>query len=509
MHPIFPAGTIGHLLEHGGEFLCNRTAFHGETSVTLQSTNLQWREETPHITRVEYSLTLDISYKDRRETIVLEHGDHYGNIHALLHKKVELHEHRVREQLQQWTKAYADYFEHAPTDPTSWVLNAHNEVPKLLACLLFAPRPHSLVAWAQTALQPSSFQPLEATYKGHKISLVVHEYAAPSESLGGMQSTIAFSVLIDPHRALDPFWGEPWMSLGLVDDEWLERPGPTSAQDHAYVDLLLAKWHEDTDHFLKYALQKSGFACLSGMHWQFNMPSFWIFDLLNFYFRHGAPPPPPVPAWTSKDIARAARILKRASDEVKHEVLGTLGKDTSRPFAVYDVNGYTLVFADDLHRPIPFYAFSILLRPPQSNQFITILMNDVWNPQAARVIDGDAFALRRLLQWLRGAIKKNKCNERVTFEGEDEDTEEMSKTSLWVTDWLLLGQPEPLEETLVDWRCQHCIANAGPSYGIAKFAGIYGFSDEYQKRIVEHDIPAWRAFLRDVIDPRFNYTWGA
>jgi len=499
---------MGHLIEQGGLFLRDMAVTFGDTSLALRNTQLDWEEPSPNITMIAYGVTIEVEHCDQKETILLRKSDHYGNLRDFLDKRVEFHHDAVHEQLLAWAEAYAEHFSTQSANPISWVLNEHNELPKLFVCLLMAPRPGSLVSWAQTALNESSFAPLEATHKGHSITLTVKEYAPPRESLSRMECTIGFSVEVSPPRELDLSWGEPWMSLGCVEDEWLERSGPTTPEQRAYVDMLLAKWRDDTVHFLKYFLKKDGFGSLSGIHWQFNMPTFWFFDLLTYYLAHGAPPAPPVPAFTPKDIARAATIVQRASDEVKQEVSSVLGRDTSRPFAVYDLKGYTLVFADALDRHIPFYAFSMLLRPPGSEHFITILMNDVWNPQAARVIDGDVFALRRLVEWLRGAIKKNKLNERITFEGEDDETEEMSKTSIWVTDWLLFHQPEPKDELLADWRCQHYVASAGPECGIAGFAGIYGFTTDYQQRLVEEDIPAWRRFLREVVDERFDYAWG-
>jgi len=502
MRHSFPEGTIGHWLEHGGSSLRGLSVTSETTSLVLQQTQLTWRQVLPNSSLVAYGITLEITHGEQKETIDLEQCDHLGNIRQLLHKKVEFHESAIRDQLLTWATAYEQHFASQSTDPISWVLNSTNELPKLLIHLLQKPNPNSLVAWADKALTAASFAPIVTTYKGHQITLAVRTYEPPSPALGGMASTLGFSVNIDPHREIDS-WGDPWMYLGFIDDVWLERRGPSSAEELAYVDLLLQKWHEDTTRYVERSLKKDGFACLSGMHWQFDMPTFWIFDLLTHYLEHGPPPPVPVPAFTNADIKRAAGILKRASDEMKQNVLQTYDKATSRPIAMYDLQGYTLVLADDITRPIPFYAFSILLRSPGSSNFVTILMNDVWNPQAACVIDGDVFALRRLIEWLRGAIKKNKLNERITFEGEDEDSEKIQKTSLWVTDWLLLGQPEPNEELLVDWRCQRYIASPGADNGILCFAGIYGFTPEYQKRIADEDIPIWRRFLREVIDPRF------
>lgn len=508
MSPSFPAGTIGHCLAHGDDALLGANVVHGSTSLTVSNTLLTSKEVLPGVIMIAYGISIVVIHGDTKDTIVLEKTDHQGILHDLLHKKIEVHEDTLQEQLLAWAEAYDQYFSSQSTDPISWVLNAHNELPKLLVHLLQDPRPGSLVAWAQSAWNESSFKPISATYRGHAIVLEPHAYAPAEVSLGMMESTLGFTVRTTPEREKDAFWGEPWMSLGYVADEWLERKGPTTPEDLAYVEKLLEVWHRDTSRYLHWSLAKSGFASLSAGHWQFNMPTFWIFDLLTHYLEHGPPPAPPVPDWTPADISRAASLVKSASESIKAEVMQQLGKDSSRPFAIYDVNGYTLVLADDLTRPIPHYAFSIFLRAPGDDHFATILMNDVWNPRAARVIDGDAFALRRFGQWLRAVIKKNKLNERVVFEGEDDDAESTKTSRVWITDWLLFGHPEPHEDCLVDWRCQRYVVPAGPDRGTLCFAGIYGFGEELKRRIVEKDIPIWRRFLREVIDARFNYAWG-
>lgn len=508
MLPSFPVGTIGHCLAHGAPALLGLSVKHGRTSLTITQTHLVPEQVLPGSIMLTYGISIDVVHGETKETIALTKNDHAGNLHDLLHKNVEMREEALKNQLLVWAETYDQHFSLPSTDPISWVLNAHNELPILLACLLMAPRPGSLVVWAHSELKESSFKPISANYKGHSIVLTVQNYGPPDVSLGMMESTVGFSVETDPPREKDTFWGDPWMYLGVVADAWLERNGPTTHEDLAYVEKLLETWHRDTSRYLHWSLAKSGFACLSGAHWQFNMPTFWIFDLLTYYLEHGPPSAPPVPAWTPAQIARAASIVKRANATTIAEITKQLGNNTSQPFAVYDLNGYTVVLADDSSRPMPHYAFSILLRAPGSEHFVPILMNDVWNPQAARAIDGDAFALRRFVEWLRAAIKKNKLNERVVFEGEDEDTEKIKKTSIWITDWLLFGHPEFTEDCLVDWRCQRYVVPAGKDRGTLCFAGIYGFGADTQRRIVEEDIPMWRRFLREIVDARFTYAWG-
>lgn len=508
MLPSFPVGTIGHCLAHRAPALIGLSVKHGRTSLTITQTHLAAEQVLPGSIMLTYGISIDVVHGETKETIALTKNDHAGNLHDLLHKNVEMREEALKNQLLVWAEAYDQHFSLPSTDPISWVLNAHNELPILFACLLMAPRAGSLVVWAHDELKESSFKPISANYKGHSIVLTVQNYGPPDVSLGMMESTVGFSVETDPPREKDTFWGDPWMYLGGVADAWLERNGPTTHEDLAYVEKLLETWHRDTSRYLHWSLAKSGFACLSGAHWQFNMPTFWIFDLLTYYLEHGPSPAPPVPAWTPAQITRAASIVKRANATTIAEVTKQLGNNTSQPFAVYDVNGYTLVFADDSSRPMPHYAFSILLRAPGNEHFATILMNDVWNPQAARAIDGDAFALRRFVEWLRAAIKKNKLNERVVFEGEDEESEKMKRTSIWITDWLLFGHPEFTEDCLVDWRCQRYVVPAGKDRGILCFAGIYGFGADIQRRIVEEDIPMWRRFLREIVDARFTYAWG-
>jgi len=66
--------------------------------------------------------------------------------------------------------------------------------------------------------------------------------------------------------------------------------------------------------------------------------------------------------------------------------------------------------------------------------------------------------------------------------------------------------PDTGDRFLVDWRAQWHIVNA--TARIEDFKGIYGFSGTFIERLRTRDIPLWRRFLREVVDPRFVHTVG-
>ena len=96
-------------------------------------------------------------------------------------------------------------------------------------------------------------------------------------------------------------------------------------------------------------------------------------------------------------------------------------------------------------------------------------------------------------------------DETVIYRGEDDgddEEEEREQIELSLSEWLLFGMPDVGDRFLADWRAQWHIVNAVGR--IEDFAGIYGFTGEYVETLERYDIPVWRRFLCDVIDPRFD-----
>jgi hypothetical protein len=506
-HEAFPVGTLGHLLAEGGLSMCGLAATFAETTLCITKSIFEFSAATENFNTIKFGFSCEVSRGAMRVQIELEKTDNLPNRLSLFNKKVEVNSEAVKSVLLLLAQKFEAYVTAKPENPPRWALNGYVEIEPLLYALLLRPKPDSFVAWCQTSLRADSFAPIEVTYKKYKIVLTPEEYCPPEESTSSMSSILGFSVSIEPPAALDLQWGSPWMYLGFLEDDSLETPGPKTAAELAYVQLLLEQWREYVRYYVEYFLKKAGLDSLSASYWQYNMPSFRLLDLLAYRIAHGAPPPPPVPAFSAKELGRAGSVIKAVTLKKRRELLKALSQNTSKPFAMYDLSGYTIILADELTRCIPFYAHTILLQSPDSKEFITVLMCDVWNPQAARVIDGDAFALRRFLEWLRAGIKKAKLDQEILFSGTnvaDDDEEDKRESTILVSDWLLFNEPKPKEEHLVDWRCQHYLVNAGQEYGTIGFAPIYGFRTEHQRRVIEQDIPTWRRFLREVIDPRFG-----
>ncbi|MCA9719152.1 MAG: hypothetical protein KC468_31075, partial [Myxococcales bacterium] len=91
------------------------------------------------------------------------------------------------------------------------------------------------------------------------------------------------------------------------------------------------------------------------------------------------------------------------------------------------------------------------------------------------------------------------------FEDEDEDDEEEERTwSMRLSTWLRFGLPAAGEHErfLLDWRHQWYVVFAGASI-VECFAGIYGMSGAQRRALETRDRQVWRAFLRELVDPRF------
>jgi hypothetical protein len=174
-----------------------------------------------------------------------------------------------------------------------------------------------------------------------------------------------------------------------------------------------------------------------------------------------------------------------------------------------------------------------------------VLRVDAWNPPARAVIDGDAFAFRRFVDWLADAAIAAGLDEPIVFCEEEEEEEEKEEegndadeaaeaaeektstvTSLeqagWnvtvrrasprkgkekriaLSTWLAFDLPRLGDRFRFDWRYQWDIVNAASTIGDA-FGGIYGMSPEKLETLKMRDAPTWRRFLCKVVDPRFAY----
>jgi hypothetical protein len=176
------------------------------------------------------------------------------------------------------------------------------------------------------------------------------------------------------------------------------------------------------------------------------------------------------------------------------------GVAQSQVIAAYAVHGWRIVLADDCGGA-PLGIAQIVIVPPDGGRHATVLTVDAWNPQARTVVDGDAFAFRRFVTWLREAIVRGGHDHAIHYE-QTTDADEVATADMPVSQWLLFGMPEFGDRFLVDWRGQWDIVSS--VIRTEDLAGIYGYTREYIEQLRTHDIPLWRRFLREVIDPRFG-----
>lgn len=98
-------------------------------------------------------------------------------------------------------------------------------------------------------------------------------------------------------------------------------------------------------------------------------------------------------------------------------------------------------------------------------------------------------------------------------EGDDEDASDDGEKGagdgdarekpIELSTWLTFGVPRLGDRFMLDWRHQWDIVHAGRTIGEA-FCGNYEMSKEKLGTLKTRDAPAWRRFLREALDPRFD-----
>jgi hypothetical protein len=232
---------------------------------------------------------------------------------------------------------------------------------------------------------------------------------------------------------------------------------------------------------------------------------FPLVELLAQRLDWGPPGEPPVPAFDDPALDRAAKALATVEGEALEELRQTL--DGPDVLAAFTVQGWTVVLLDELANHPWGSHCGLALVPPEGGARVSVMVVDAWNPEARMVIDGDAFAFRRCIEWLRGGITRGDHDVTLTFQPPPEDDEEQAElVELALTDWLRFDLPDLDDRFLVDWRAQWHVVNAVSK--VEDFAGIYGFSPTSLEKLRARDLPLWRRFLREVVDPRFVATTG-
>ena len=378
---------------------------------------------------------------------------------------------------------------HAPTGAT--LLNA------LLVAAVRPPRANGAWRWMEEAL-PRLLEgavytvPRKDEARGGRISRVY------PPALHLMEPGVAFLELRPAEELLPP--GEapaqgariPLGSLGAAGLD-LRAPTPSEAAELERIVEVFRDW---LGVHLEHHFARRPEEDLEDPHALAEFQGhFALVELLGQRLGWGPPGPPPVPPLDDAALHRAAHLLR--------PIRGT----GDFPLASFELRGWTLTLRDD-PKGAPFGSHCRMeLLPPEGGEAIPVLMVDAWNPPARAVVDGDAFAFRRFLEWLRGALLRSRHDSLLRFEppreeDEEEEREEPEREELKLSDWLLFGLPDCGDRFLVDWRAQWHVVNATAK--VEDFAGLHGFSGALVERLRTRDIALWRRFLREVVDPRFG-----
>jgi hypothetical protein len=199
-----------------------------------------------------------------------------------------------------------------------------------------------------------------------------------------------------------------------------------------------------------------------------------------------------VPPWGREEIARAARLIRpigRAEVEAWRERFGDV---TARPVAGFRVDEYTILLVDgaSAHE----CDFLWLYGPGEGARGVMVQACDPWNPPDRTVIDGDAFAFRRFISWLRaGIIAGGHDHVLVDFcpQADVDGVVRRGAVPVTASEWLTYDEPDHGDEFLLDWRIQLDIVSPVEHEDWPEEGGGTGGRALY------------RAFLAEVIDPRF------
>ncbi|MDI1476493.1 NusA N-terminal domain-containing protein [Polyangium sp. y55x31] len=504
--PVASEGTLWTLLRDGGGWLVGHAAREGGTTLRVEGAWFRFIRLTPHHGWVDAGLEV---------VVERDGGIHRWRLPCSGNDSLALRYLDVPtgpDARDNFTRALATLC--AEVDAAGIEgLSEYTACEILITAAILPPRPGSLWAWCEEHLPALLGGHRHAfTLAGRELELAITSVFAADRSLRGFGSSSVGLTLTDRGTGETAHAGLP---LGGLTCAALTRPGPdaTTERELAAMAATFRAWLDVhvVDHLRRepFELVDDFLYAMAG--------HFPLVDVLAARVEHGAPPPLPVPPFDSDALDRAASLVRAPAPATLARARDVVGDE--RLLAVFEAGPYAIVLADDLRRAFPFAGAFVGLLAPDVDGICEVLRVDVWNPPSRAIVDGDAFAFRRLCEWLREAIVRGGLDARITYHGEDDDAEEdededdengdddavepEEPASLMLSEWLRFGLPDVGDRFLVDWRYQWHIAFAGSSI-VECFGSIYGMNGEQRARIGERDRRVWRAFLHDVIDPRFS-----
>ncbi|MBL9107247.1 MAG: hypothetical protein JNL82_40530 [Myxococcales bacterium] len=528
--PLFPEDTLGSLLAGGGGWTRGLSARAGDVEVEITGAFLDFYRT--HVTSgwFEYGFEVEIRKagvavfnNDRRRPHVVARlgagddaphltapcrGDNEGNVHAwAVLPTGEAARPGLLTALQELADGLAAGEE----------MRGAVELEALLTAAIRPPVADGLWAWMAEALPRllGGFAHV-VEHEGTAVRVEVAEVFPPGVGLTyfGDAAVRLVGRSTDPELLPNPE-GES-LQLGGVGPEALTLPGPDAAERRD-LEAIVATYREWLAVHLDHHVEDRGLAGIAAFNYYYSFAGYFpLVQLLEQRMRWGPPGEPPVPPFDEAALTRAGKLVEPVEVSGDHVL------------AAFAVGGWTVVLHDDVEgRPFGSHC-GITLVAADGGAPVEVMMVDAWNPETRTVIDGDAFAFRRFVTWLREAILRGGYDELRVFSGADEDEDEDDEEpeddedegdeqadaladgeegdELWLSDWLLFGLPDAGDRFLVDWRAQWHIVNA--VHRVDEFAGIYGFSGATVERLRTRDVVLWRRFLREAIDPRFARTFG-
>lgn len=527
--PVYPEDSLGALLAGGGGWIRGLSAREGDVEVVLLGAFLDFYRT--RVTWGWYEYGFEVSVRkagvevfrgghhhtvgrlgDGEDAPHLESlckGDNEGNLHGwCVLPTSEAARPGLEESLQELAAQVAGGQD----------MNGYVETDALLVAAIRPPIADGFWAWMEEALpRLLTGHGHTVRHEGAAVRIEIAEVFPPQVGLlyFGDAAVRLVGLSADPELLPNPE-GEP-MQLGGVGPEALTLHGPDAAERRD-LEAIVATYREWLAVHLDHHVATRGLAGIASFNYYYSFDGYFpLVQLLEQRMRWGPPGEPPVPAFDDTALTRAAKLIEPAEVSGEHVL------------AAFAVGGWTVVLHDDVEGP-PFGSHcGITLVAPDGGAPVEVMMVDAWNPETRTVIDGDAFAFRRFVTWLREGILRGGHDELRAFAGDEDDDEgegvnegdddedvgeealasgedEESEGELWLSDWLLFGMPDTGDQFLVDWRAQWHIVNA--VHRVDGFAGIYGFSGATVERLRTRDVVLWRRFLREAIDPRFARTFG-
>ena len=469
--PEFPPGTLGHFLQSGGGWSQGRTATSGAVTVSVKAGFLDIYRTDVDNGRVCYGF--EVANGTDRVNEPIDSADE-NSLAAWAWRRVNS---TPSPQFDELLCAMAEKIAAGERYSEGKLLDA------LLGAVLPPPVAGGLWDWLPPTMQASLCGPLlQVRVDGHLLHFEIRRVSAPSRSLREWGRVTVTLWATKDGLAVCP---DGWVfHVGRLGYDTVDREVPSPGQQDDIEGLLATFRMWFAMHVEHHLAIHGGEELDSPEAFHLWNQQFEVVSLIQHRLVDGPPGPPPVAPFDEAAIDRAARIqrLSKPAPGALPHIL-----------EAYVVDGWEVHLLNRTDEVAHGPSCGIQLLPPDQGGHAHVLMVNLWHCPAREVVDGDAFALRRFLEWLRGGIIRS---------GQDPTHAFADGQTLNVSEWLQFGLPDTGDRFLVDWRYQWHVAPCGD--GIKAFASVYALSAQALDELETFHIVQWRRFLREVVDPRFG-----